>query len=244
MRCRAAPRSTANAAEPVRESTTATSLSGGNCGSSHWAVSCADFQPGLVLLAILHARIGVEDQRRGDRRLLIAQHARGHDAGPRQRQRQQRQSARSAAPTAASAAAASAAGWRFARCLMNRSAGNSRCLGCCRMIRCSTIGTAIASAPPRNADVQEGHRAQYLAAAADQVFGQGPVELHAGVERHVVDAALKTFAAVRLAEGLDFAQVVARESCRRRPAASRASRALRIRSCRRTGNRTSASSRM
>ncbi len=44
--------------------------------------------------------------------------------------------------------------WRrfvLSRCLMNRSAGNSRCFGCCRISRWSTIGTATASAPPRNA---------------------------------------------------------------------------------------------
>ena len=50
--------------------------------------------------------------------------------------------------------------WRrlaLSRSLMNRSAGNSRCSGCLRMIRCSTIGTATASAAGQKCRVQEGH---------------------------------------------------------------------------------------
>jgi hypothetical protein len=42
------------------------------------------------LLAVLHARVRVEHQGRGQRRFLIAQHARGHDAWTRQRRGQQK----------------------------------------------------------------------------------------------------------------------------------------------------------
>ena len=121
---------------------------------------------------------------------------------------------------------------------MNRSAGNSRCFGCCRMIRCSTIGTAIASAPPRNArcrkPMKSGIHRSKPCAAAGQVSGQGPIELHAGVECHVVDAASENIRADRCRKTPGLRPDSRPRSRWHRSAASRASRAPRTRSCRRT----------
>jgi hypothetical protein len=45
-------------------------------------------------------------------------------------------------------------------------------------------------------------------AAADEVFEQSLVELHARVERHVIDPRLKAFLLVERAEAVDFAFVI------------------------------------
>ena len=49
-------------------------------------------------------------------------------------------------------------------------------------------------------------------AAADQIIGQGPIETHAGIERHVVDTALKAFALVALAKAVHLGDVIGLEA--------------------------------
>ena len=72
-------------------------------------------------------------------------------------------------------------------------------------------------------------------AAADQILQQRLVELHARIERHVVDAGLKALAAVAFAEGVDLGQVVVAVARRRRRRPFRASPGPRTRSSRRRG---------
>ena len=90
IRSLAAPRSAGNAAaEPSRVSSTAISLSLGQLRQQPAAEFAGGLQPGLVLVAIFHARGGVEHQRRRHRRLLAADAGRLH-ARPGQGERQQR----------------------------------------------------------------------------------------------------------------------------------------------------------
>src|SRR6185312_8219510 len=96
------------------------------------------------------------------------------------------------------------------RACKNRSAGNSSSLGCCRMIRCSTTGMAASPAPNRMAGLTNSMSAPRP--TAEQVAGQRPIEPHAGVDRHVIYAALKALASVRLAEAIYFGDVVALEA--------------------------------
>src|SRR5262245_20628573 len=102
---------------------------------------------------------------------------------------------------------------------MNRTAGKTSCLGSRRMIKCSTIGTTTSAAPANNIPFwkfilsgakRHPERSLQLTPRppAQQIFRQRSIELHARVQRHVVDAALKALAAKRIAELADFLHIV------------------------------------
>ena len=167
------------------------------------------FQPGLVLMAIFHPGLGVENHRRGDRRLAVADPARALEARPGQGQGQQQDDRYPQGqeqpmpqlqlpPVGAFAAADEAQGRKlqsphFAPHHQMQHDRHGDQQGPPQEGRVEKRhlphGTRFpcrrppsSAGPPTSADHTHSNPPLAARFAADQIFGQRPVELHARVQ--------------------------------------------------------------